>query len=630
MKLPRISTVDFETKGIEKRPKYPPEPVGVSIMKPGKQPKYYAWGHEAGGNNCTKDDARRALAEVWEPGCPGILFHNGKFDIDVAETHMGMPKRGWDFYHDTLFLLFLNDPHAKSLSLKPSAEALLDMPPEERDVVQEWVVKNVSGIKPSEWGAHIWRAPGTVVGPYANGDVVRTWKLFELLWPRIVDAGMREAYDRERRLLPHLLANERVGLRVDVDALRTDLTSWYKQVEKAERWLCDKLGVAHGFNFDSDEAKAEALERAGIVTQWKLTPTGRRSTAKGAMTPDLFNDPRVASVLGYRDRLCTCIRMFAENWLEEAEAGDGHIHTNWNQVRQGHGNEKTGTRTGRPSTSNPNLLNLSKTWDDKDDGYVHPKFLKVPELPLMRRYILPDKGGVFLHRDYNQQELRAVAHFEGGRLLELYQRPIDELPPEYVKDGKLDVHSYASLEIKRIRGMDISRRPTKISVFRKIYGGGVPATASALKCSTEEARKIISAIESALPGLKSLETEVKRVGRSGQAIVTWGGRLYYVEPPSFSKKYNRQMTYEYKLLNYLIQGSAADATKEAVIRYHETSRDGRFLVTVYDECNASAPTKAAKREMMLLKAAMESVEFDLPMLTDGKMGPNWGSLEACA
>ena len=625
MKTPRPITVDFETDAIQKRPHYPPKPVGVSIKKPGKAPKYYAWGHPCE-NNCTKEDAGRALAEAWAPG-GAVLFHNGKFDVDVAEVHFGLPRRLWDFYHDTLFLLFLHNPHAKELSLKPSSEAILGMPPEERDAVRDWVLANVSDIKPSEWGAHISKAPGKLVGTYANGDTDRTERLFVEVWPRIQDAGMGAAYDRERRLMPILLDNERVGLRVDAAALRADLAVWRKLVEKCERWLCEKLGVSFGFNFDSDEEKATALEKSGIVTQWKLTPTGRRSTAKGNMTPDMFNDPKVASVLGYRDRLCTCIRMFAENWLAEAEAGDGHIHTNWNQVRQGDGNNKTGTRTSRPSTSNPNLLNLSKTWDDKDDGYVHPKFLRIPELPLMRCYILPDVGGVFGHRDYNQQELRTVAHFEGGALLELYNRPVSELPQEFVRDGKLDIHSYASHEILRIRGVEISRRPTKITVFRKIYGGGVPATATALKCSAEEAKRIISAVEHVLPGLKDLEREVKNVGKRGEAIITWGGRLYYVEPPSFSKKYSRNMTYEYKLLNYLIQGSAADITKEAIIRFVGLKKDSRFLVTVYDECNISVPAKALKREMGFLKQAMESIELDVPMLTDAKTGPNWGSLE---
>jgi DNA polymerase I-like protein with 3'-5' exonuclease and polymerase domains len=87
------------------------------------------------------------------------------------------------------------------------------------------------------------------------------------------------------------------------------------------------------------------------------------------------------------------------------------------------------------------------------------------------------------------------------------------------------------------------------------------------------------------------------------------------------------MTYEYKLLNYLVQGSAADATKEAIIRHHNhPKREARFMVTVYDEINASAAKKRMALEMEILRETMESLEFDVPMLSDGKTGPNWGTL----
>ena len=98
------------------------------------------------------------------------------------------------------------------------------------------------------------------------------------------------------------------------------------------------------------------------------------------LTPDLYSDPRVASAFGYRNRLTTCLKMFMLPWLVQAEArGDGRISTNWNQVR----GEAGGTRTGRPSTRDPNFLNISKAWDGNDDGYIHPDFLTAEALPLV-------------------------------------------------------------------------------------------------------------------------------------------------------------------------------------------------------------------------------------------------------
>jgi len=132
MTLPIV--VDFESFPIESRPGYPPEPVGVAIMWPGRRPRYYAWAHPSGGNNCTFGEARRALAEVWDSDHE-VLFHNAKFDLAVAHERMRLPILPWRRVHDTMLLLYLDDPRAATFSLKPSAERLLGEAPEERD---EW------------------------------------------------------------------------------------------------------------------------------------------------------------------------------------------------------------------------------------------------------------------------------------------------------------------------------------------------------------------------------------------------------------------------------------------------------------------------------------------------------------
>lgn len=618
MKVPPVIGMDFETKGIEDRPLYPPVPVGVSIQMPGeKKPHYYAWGHKPGGNNCSLKDAIRAVKDVWSSKLP-VLGHNMKFDIDVAETHMGCKPLPWERIHDTLFLLFFDNPHAMSLSLKPSAERILGMKPEEQDVVREWLIAHgVVKKNQGDWGAYIWEAPGDVVGPYANGDVARTIKLFNKTYPRIMRTGMGAAYDRERQLLPILLENERQGLRVDLAALERDVQLYNKEREKAEAWLRKKLGVKE-INFDADAEVAHALNDAGIVTDWTMTKTGRMSVSKKTMTIDKFNDPKVFTVLGYRNKLTTCLSMFMEPWLLKGSANKGHINPNWNQVRQSRSaTSNVGTRTGRPSCSNPNLLNLSKSFEDRGDGYTHPKFMKdLSPLPLVRRYMLPDKGNAWMHRDYNQQELRILAHFEDGPIMEAYKA-----------DPRMDIHTFVQDEIERITGRRLDRLSVKMLNFGRLYGEGTGGLAERLRVSYGEIKEIRDSQDRALPSLPQMDKAIKDLSRSGEPIKTWGGRLYYVEPPQFVKKYGREMSFEYKLLNYLIQGSAADATKEAIIRYNSVKKDGRFLVTVYDEINICAPKKVVKSEMKILRDIMEGLEFDVPLLTDGKVGPSWGQLE---
>jgi DNA polymerase I-like protein with 3'-5' exonuclease and polymerase domains len=441
--------------------------------------------------------------------------------------------------------------------------------------------------------------------------VDRTGELLDFILPTF-DAKMMEAYRRELKLMPILLKNEQEGMRVDVEALRSDIAIYQKALERADLWLRTPLH-APSLNLDADADVAAALKANDLITEWTKTPTGRDSVSKKYLTNDKFRDQQVAGALGYRNRLTTVLSMSMLPWLEEADRHGGVISTTWNQVRQSHGDEsKSGTRSGRLSCSR--FQNISKDFDDKDDGYVHPKFLRVPPLPLVRKYILPDKGQSFGHRDYKQQELRILAHFEDGALCSAYN-----------SDPDLDVHAYVQGLILQILNMELSRRPVKIMNFLQVYGGGVPAIMEKLKCSRAQAEQLRRAHKAALPGVEILNRQIKAMASEGQPIRTWGGRLYYVEEPKFVN--GRLMDFYYKLLNYLIQGSAADCTKEALIRYAAADKEARFLVTVHDEINFSAPEKAMKKEMKILNDVMASVEFDVPMLSDGKVGPNWGSLK---
>jgi DNA polymerase I-like protein with 3'-5' exonuclease and polymerase domains len=590
-----------------------------------RRSQYYAWGH-ATANNCTKAQGKRMLQKAWNSGLP-LLFQHGKFDVDVAETHMGMRRLPWDRYHDTLYLLFLENPYAESLSLKPSAERLLGIKPTERDILREWLAANVPEVKrkPSSWGEHIPEAPGTLTGNYANGDVTRTAKLFTKLYKIIVARNMLSAYDRERKLMPILLKNERQGVRVNLRGLEHDYRVYTAALETADNWLRKRLRTKD-MNVDSDEEVATALEKCRVVIEWIYTKTGKRSVAKGNLTLDMFRDARVASVFGYRNLLRTCLSMFFEPWLTMARATDGIVFTNWNQVRQSHDEHNTvGARTGRLS-SNPNFQNIPKNWKKAiADGYVFPAFLGVPELPFMRSYFLPDDtDSLWGRRDYNQQELRLLGHYEDGDLMRRYN-----------DDPRLDIHALVQAYIKEIVGLDLPRDPVKILNFADIYGRGLHTLAEKLNVDVATAKKLRRAKNSLLPGIDDLNRALKERGKAGLPIRTWGGREYYVEPEKYSKKYQRVMSFDYKLLNYLIQGSASDITKESIIRYHEhpkcgpTTGDARFLVTVHDENDISARKKAFKKEMLLLRDVMQSVEADVPMLSDGEQGPNWAKLKAC-
>lgn len=621
-KPPKVNVVDFETDAIKRRPEYPPKPVSVSIQRIGeRKPTFYSWGHPEG-NNCDEALPRQIITDIVRKTNEPILFHNGKFDQDVAQEHWNVGPISWDRVHDTLFLLFLDDPHQRELSLKPSADRLLNMPPEERDAVTDWIMAHKKEIEAATGekvgkknaGAFISFVPAQIVGPYANGDVIRTKKLFDLLYQGVHEHGMGEAYDRERRVMPILLENERKGIRVDVVALERDVKIYEKALKYADDWLRKRLGNKD-IDFEKDDQVAKALKAAGVVTNFVQTPTGKDSVSKKNLTPDMFNDKRVAQVLGYRNRLVTCLGTFMRNWLHMAGINKGWMSTNWNQVRNAD-KGLAGTRTGRLSSSAPNFMNMPKAWEGKGDGYEHPKFLKaLPPLPLLRTYILPDTdGSLWLHRDYNQQELRILGHFEDGSLMDAYN-----------EDPRLDVHQFVRDQIMEIFHLDVPRSKTKTLNFGMLYGMGLGALAEQMNTSVDEAKKLKKAQLSTMPGLKALNDTIIEMADNDEAIRTWGGRMYFKEP-SIKLDNGRTIDFGYKLLNYLIQGSAADCTKQALINYDEIKKEGRFLVTVHDEMNISAPKRAAKAEMGRLREAMQAVQFDVPMLSDAKLGTNWGTI----
>jgi DNA polymerase-1 len=643
MKKLKPVACDFETFEIEGRPSYPPVPVGLAIKYPGKKAKYLAWGHSIG-NNSTWAEARDELEKAYTHP-DGVVFHNSKFDLDVAEVHMGLPIPHWSKCHDTMFLLFLDDPDRAELALKPSSEKLLNWPPEERDAVAEWLAREqpVRGVKitasqgKNGFGRFIPYAPGaTVVGPYACGDVERTEALFELLYPLIVERDMLPAYDRERRLLPALLESERSGMRVDLPRLRADVAKYRRVLVQCEEYVKKRLKVGDDFNIGSGQQLMGRLEELELIDPTKVerTPTGLMKSDEIAFKQ--ITDKPLGAVLTYRVKLSTTLVTFMENWLRVAERSGGFIYTSWNQTR---GDSGGGTRTGRLS-SNPNFQNITKEFppffyeQESEEAFGRRKAEQakvgkkaarlpkcpvaggLPSLPLARSYIIPyTDDEVLLDRDYSQQELRILAHFEGGAMLD-----------QYLADPWLDFHDSARIGIEEKLHKYYERTPIKTINFGIIYGQGTGSLAVKNESTVEETKELKEAILSLYPGIKDFMKELKALAKADNPLVTWGGRQCFCEPPKFIK--GRLVNFEYKMLNTAIQSSAADCTKEAIIRWYEGKHLGeRLYAQVHDQITISARRGVAREAMAYLKSSMESVEFDIPIFSEGKYGNDWAALK---
>ena len=112
-------TLDFETEAIDGH--IQPEPVGLAVKAPDWGTTYYSWGHPDSPNpDSDQETAKNLCLKLMAINQP-IVFHNMKFDIGVMQYHWGIGPRDWTQMHDTMFLLFLNNPYSTDLSLKPSS-----------------------------------------------------------------------------------------------------------------------------------------------------------------------------------------------------------------------------------------------------------------------------------------------------------------------------------------------------------------------------------------------------------------------------------------------------------------------------------------------------------------------------
>ena len=599
-----IVFLDFETEAIGPRPDYPPRPVGLAIYDPqGKYPNgYLAFGHTMG-NNSTFGEVHEILLDIYKSG-RSICFHNAMFDLDVIETHFELPMPAYHRIHDTLILAFLHDPHVQSLSLKDLVVTWGLAEPSERDELRDWIIANVPDAKrkKSTWGAHISKGPVGLVGRYAEADVRLTSQLFYYLAEKVLPSQL-EPYHREIQLLPILLENSRLGVRVDRVGLSAAKEQAIKDIEKCTVWVRALLNSPE-LNVDSDSQLVDSIyqsEHWDKNKAWPTTDKGQKQATKEALEEMLTNE-HLRDVLRYRANLSTCLSTFIEPWLHSSEK-TGRIYTNWNSVR----GERGGTRTGRLS-STPNFQNAPIRYPKVN----LPADLDVAPLPLIRSFILPDEGHKLVACDFNAQELRIFAHFEGGNLMKQYQ-----------SDARADLHTYAATMMTEASGREVSRTYSKGVSFAILYGAGPKKISEMLEVDYEMAKTLMDSYTTAVaPGLKDMQNTMRIRYKLRQPLKTVGGRLVPMEPPKII--HGRLREFDYKGVNLLIQGSAADQAKAAMILYQQTRQDSRLLLSVHDELVISAPVEHIEREANCLMNAMcNAVTLDVPMVSDYKVGSTY-------
>lgn len=600
--------LDFETEAIGPRPhEYPPKPVGLAVLDRTNQfeSTYWSFGHDAG-NNCSYEDAKRLLIRIWESG-RHICFHNAMFDMAVITEKFGLDFPQPERVHDTLVLAFLQNPYVRSLALKELCVEWLDIQPEERDQLFEWLVAHIPAVakKPKSAGAYIARGPAALVGMYAEADVKLTAKLWD--YTITVRDTMPEAYLREIELMPVLLENSMKGVRVDRQGLTDCLAKVMHDIIQCEVWL-NKYFNADDINYNSGAQLVQVIQAKGCYDKDKKWPTSDKGTllSDKDTLADIVTDTELSSVLRHRDVLAKLAGTYIEPWLAQSES-TGRIYTEWNTVR----GEVGGTRTGRLS-SKPTL----QTMPTRGPKTPLPSEIHDLIIPKVRQYILPDDGHSMIAADFNAQELRLFAHFEDGKLKE-----------QYLKDPKADLHTFSKNLMSAKVGRDIPRDYIKTLSFGILYGAGPKKLSEMLKISYSEARELVDLYKSEVAsGLLKINDDLTTRYRMKLPFKTIGGRLIKGEPPKII--HGKLMEFGFKSLNTLIQGSGADMTKKAMIDFAKIADKSRLLLSLHDEIVITCEKGYEGREAKKLEdCMMYAFKLDVPFIAEAVTGTNFSEVK---
>jgi len=491
----------------------------------------------------------------------------------------------------------------------------------ETSYLYEWLAGAYGGNATPESRKFIYKAPPRLVGPYAESDVDLPLRVIAKQYAELKAQGLLELFQMECALLPLLLEMRFAGVRVDIpkaEALRETLFH-------REAALQARLNSLAGYevNVNAAASLAPALDALGIRYPF-TAKTGQPSITKPFL--EALEGVELADVVGEIRNIGKLRGTFLESYILGSHV-DGKVFCQFHPLRADEG----GTRSGRFSSSTPNLQNIPSR--DKELA------------PLMRGMFVPDVG----HRrwvkfDYSQIEYRFLAHFATGPGSE-------ELRAQYNADPRTDYHVHTQDMVQRMLRREIDRKPIKTINFGLIYGMGIPKLLASLGLSEAEGEAFFEAYHSAAPYAKatmdacSLEAErfgiISTIMGRRSRFDLWeperfvnGERMqalpYWQAAQAYSGDLKRAMLH--KALNRKLQGSAADMMKLAMLRCWQS---GVFAVTgvprltVHDELDFSDPGgREAEEGFREVKNIMETcMKLKIPVIADAEAGPDWGHVE---
>ncbi len=508
--------------------------------------------------------------------CHNIAFEARWFDI---QSDWKLP---WHRAHDTMIMAHIIDPLGSG-ALKRLAALHVDG---RAVALQESL--DIELIK-NGW---TWGTVPTNFQPYwAYGalDTVLTMRIWEMFYEKCGPGGpYNKAYELEmaaRRIVTRMEIN---GAKIDLDYSRRKYDELTEYSESVKNWAKQTYG---GVSISSNMQLVRLFENLGAeITEF--TPTGNKAVTKDQL--------KLLTITGNDE-----VKKLAEVTLKQRKADKlantyflNFINDNVNGFV--HPSVKTlGARTSRMSIQNPALQTLPKGDDTVRTAFI-PK----------------DEDHVIITSDLDQVEFRMFASLSNDpNLISLFNRADATGSDPFTEIGR-EIYNDPSMQRS-----DKRRNLIKGTVYGRLYGAGVAKQALTAGVAEGQMRTVSDSLDTRFPGMATFQKQIedagmRRLRAEGQGYVyTWTGRRLPCDEDRV-----------YSLLNYLIQGGAAEVFKSNLIKLDQADLTELLIVPVHDEIVLNAPRKDAEEIKRIVKQCMTTTEGWAVPLTAGIDGPleNWG------
>tara|TARA_R110000751_G_scaffold16771_1_gene52715 strand:- start:525 stop:2393 length:1869 start_codon:yes stop_codon:yes gene_type:complete len=551
--------------------------------------------HEGGGN---LDDALvlRWLKKTLQQRTGPLICHNALYDVGWLK------REGIDIktpIYDTMFAAPLLNEHRRSYSLNNLGADYCD------DVKDETLLESAAHAYGVNKKSELYQLPAKYVGEYGEQDAVLTLKLWDKLSSLVQEEGIQQIFQMECDLIPLLLEMRWRGVKIDTS--RVEEVSELLSKQEQQLYVESKRKFGTPIEIWSNASIERVFKDNGLW--YPKSPTGLASFQAPWLEAHEHELPQTIVRLRKLNKARTT---FVEKMIS-GHMVNGRIHAEAHPLRSDEG----GTVTGRFSYSNPNLQQVPA---------------KDPEIgKLIRSCFIPEEGAQWGVFDYSQQEPRLTVHYAA----ELSLRGSKEAVKAYSEEGA-DFHQV----VADMAG--ISRKHAKNINLGLTYGMGKDKLIKELGCEAKEATTLLTKYHDRVPFVRALQSQCARIANERGYLTTLGGRYCRFDqwestnwdeaaknaPMSEEEardKYGSAVkrAYTYKALNKLIQGSAADMTKLAMLALWKEGYVPH--IQIHDELDYSV--QEDKETEMIINKMTTCVELNVPLVVEPKLGTNWGEIK---